>query len=84
MPLSMLLFATCIISLLINLNRKLQGIKARHNSTKTTTIAYADDITIIIRHPDEIDDIREILQDYMKATGAHLNENKFLALVLEA
>jgi len=75
-PLSMLLIETCINPLLINLDRKLQGIKVRHNSNKTTAIAYADDITIIIRHPDEIDDIREILQDYMKATGAHINENK--------
>ena len=62
----MLLFATCIKHLLINLDRKLQGIKVRRNSTKTTATAYAD-ITII-RHPAEIDDTREILRDYIKAT----------------
>jgi len=78
----MLLFSTCINPLLIDLDRKLQGIKVRRNSNKTTAIEYADDITIIVRHPDEIDDIREILQYYMKATDSHINANISRALAL--
>jgi len=47
-PLSMLLLALCMNPLLINLDKTLNGIYIRHNSTKTTTITYADDITIIV------------------------------------
>jgi len=46
-PLSMMLFAACINPLLITLDKRLQGAKVSHPSTKTTAIAYADDITIV-------------------------------------
>jgi len=81
-PLSMLLFALCINPLLINLDKKLNGLYIRHNSTKTTAIAYADDITIVITQPEEIDTIQEMLHDCMHATGARINTNKSRALVL--
>jgi len=76
----MLLFSICINPLPINLDRRLQGIKIRPNINKTTTIAYADDVAIIIRHHGETDDIRQILD----VTGANINENKSHALVLGA
>jgi len=78
----MLLFATCINPLLTTLDKWLKGIKVNHNSHKTTAIAYADDVTIVIRHPEEIDIIREILHNYMKATGANIKETKSSALAL--
>jgi len=64
--------------LLINLDKKLNGIYIRYNSTKTMAIAYADDIKIIIiiTQPEEIDNIKETLHDYMHATGARINVNK--------
>ena len=68
--------------LLINLDKKLNGIYIRHNSTKTTAIAYADDITIIVTQPEEIDTIKETLHDYMHATGARINVNKSRAIAL--
>ena len=81
-PLSMLLFAACINPLLYNFERKLQGVNIRQNSKKTTAIAYADDVTIIMRHQGEIEVIKEILHDYMKASGARININKSSALAL--
>ena len=51
-PLSMLLFALCINPLLINLDKKLSGVYIRRNSTKTTAIAYVDDITTVITQPE--------------------------------
>jgi hypothetical protein len=54
----MILFALCVNPLLIKLDSKLQGIKVRHNITKWTAVVYADDITIFITHPSEIDAIK--------------------------
>ena len=51
--------------LLIKLDSKLHRIKVRHNTTKTTAVAYADDITIFITHPSEIDEIKVTLHEYM-------------------
>jgi len=80
-PLSMMLFAACINPLLITLDKRLQGVKVSHPSTKTTAKAYADDITIVLRH-EEIDEVRGILNDYMNASGANINEYKSCALAL--
>jgi len=82
-PLSMLLFAVCKNHLLITLDKRLQGKKVTYPSIETTAIAYTDDITIGLRGPEEIDEVREILHDYMKATGANINEYKSYALALE-
>jgi len=68
--------------LLINLDKKLNGICIRHNSTKTTVIAYADDITTIVTQPEEIDTIKETLHDCVHAAGARINVNKSLQLPL--
>ena len=54
----MILIALCINPLLIKLDSKLHGIKVRPNTNKTTVVAYADDITIFITHPSEIDEIK--------------------------
>jgi len=81
-PLSMLLFALCINPFLINLDKKLKGIYIRHNSTNTTAIAYADDITIIVTQTEEIDIIKETLHDYIQTTGARINANKSRAIAL--
>jgi len=78
----MILFALCVNPLLIKLDSKLQGIKVRHNITKSTAVAYADDITIFITHPSEIDAIKETLHEYMQATGARINEDKSRATAL--
>ena len=66
-PLSMMPFAARINPLLITLDKRLQGVKVSHPSTKTTAIAYADDITIVLRRHEEIDEVRGILNDYMNA-----------------
>jgi len=72
----------CVNPLLIKLDSKLHGIEVRNNSTKTTAAAYADDITIFITHPSEIDEIKETLHEYMQVTGARINEKKSRAFAL--
>ena len=59
-PLSILLFVLCINPLLINLDKKLKCVYIRHNSARTTAIAYADDITIIVTKPEEVDTINPL------------------------
>ena len=83
-PLSMLLFAAHINPLLITLDKRLQGIKGTSPGIKTTAIAYADDMTIVLRRPEEIDEVRERLHDYMKVTRANINEHKSCAPALGA
>jgi len=78
----MLLFALCINSLLINLDKKLQGLKLGSRGAKTTAIAYADDITIIATRPEDIDIIQETLLDYKIATGARISSHKSRAITL--
>ena len=70
----MILFALCIKPLFIKLDSKLHGTRVRHNTTKTTAVAYADDITIFIKHPSETDEIKETFHEYMQAICARLNE----------
>jgi len=78
----MLLFALRINPLLINLDKKLNGLYIRHNSTKTTAVAFADDM-IIVTQPEETDNIKEILHDYMRATCSRINTNKSRAIALD-
>jgi hypothetical protein len=68
--------------LLINLDKKLEGVYIRRNSAKTTAIEHADDITIIVTKPEEVDTIKYILHDYMLVTGAHINVIKSHAIAL--
>ena len=65
---------------LINLDKKLKGVFIRHNSARTTAIAYADDITIIVTKPEEVNTIKDTLHDYMQTTGSHINVNKSHAI----
>ena len=81
-PLSSILFAICINPLLTTLDAKLQGIKLSQRSKKIAVIAYADDVTIILRHPHEINVVQSTLNDYSKSTGAKLNYRKSQALAL--
>ena len=80
--LSILPFALCTNHLLINLDKKLNGIYIRHNSTKTTTVAYVDGIVIIVTQPEVIDIIKETIQDYMHATATCISANKSRAISL--
>jgi hypothetical protein len=47
-PLSMQLYDLCLNPLLCMLDEKLNGIRLRHRSKKTTVVAYADDVTILV------------------------------------
>ena len=83
-PLSMLLFAVCVDPLLHRLEQHLCGIRIRRGSRKIAVIAYADDITVLLTSPEEIDTVMTIIQQYERATGAKLNLGKSKALATGA
>jgi len=62
--------------------KKLQGLELGSHGARTTVIAYADDITIIVTRPQDIDIIQEALHDYEKATVARINSHKSGAITL--
>jgi hypothetical protein len=63
------------------LDRKLQGIRIGPKRPKTT-IAYADDVTILITTPDEIQVIQDALLCYQNASGAVINLAKSKAMAV--
>ena len=55
------------------LGERLNRIQLRRRSKKTTVGAYADDVTIFVSSPADIQLIREALTCYQAASGARLN-----------
>jgi hypothetical protein len=68
-PLTMTLFVICLNPPLNALEKKLTGIKIGRCGTKTSVIAYADDVTTVVSKPEDIPIVREILTTYEEATG---------------
>jgi hypothetical protein len=72
-PLSMTLFTICINPLIYLLEQKLRCIRVNWRQRKKAVIAYADDVTVLVKAPEEIATIEEALRSYEEATGAKLN-----------
>jgi hypothetical protein len=75
-PLSMLLYTICLNPLINMLDKLLRGVQIDPRQKKTTTVAYADDVSIIITDPADIPNIKNALQCYQEASGAQLNIGK--------
>jgi hypothetical protein len=83
-PLSMLLFAVCVDPLLHRIEQSLRGIRFRRGRRTFSVIAYADDVTVILTSPDELEMVMAAVHHYEKATGAKLNIRKTKALTIRA
>jgi len=81
-PLSMILFVLCLNSLLYYLDERLQIIRAHGTQWKTTVIAYADDISILVTSEEDVRTVRDAIACYEKATGATLNVASSSALAV--
>jgi hypothetical protein len=82
LPISTLLFASCVDLLLRILDQKLTGIRIGKRARKTALVAYADDINIFVTTPTDIPIISDAIKCYKKATGARLNTRKSKVLVV--
>jgi len=78
----MLFFTLCLDPLLCMLDDKLNASMTRSRKKRTTVIAYADDVTIIVRSPEEIPTVQEALFCYEAMSGARLNIQKSKTLAL--
>jgi hypothetical protein len=69
-PLSMVLYALCLLSLLSMLDQGLQGVRVGRGKRCQPVLAYADDVTVFVTHPAEFTKIRQAIHYFEKATGA--------------
>lgn len=74
-PMSMLLFALVLNTLICLLERHFWGVRIVYRTKKTTVVAYADNVTIFVRSPADIFVIGYLLT-YEGATGVLLNIRK--------
>jgi hypothetical protein len=64
------------------LDEKLSGIKTDPQNKKTTTVAYADDVTILVTSQNEKQMIKETINCYEEASGTKVNLEKSKALAI--
>jgi GTP cyclohydrolase FolE2 len=79
-PLSMALFALCINPLIQCLEENLQGVRFNRGQRMVAVVAYAENITILVKASEDIERLKEIIQCYERAMGARLNFRKSQAL----
>jgi len=80
-PLSMPLF-TCLNPLLCMIDENLAATHSGPHNKRTAVIAYADDVTTILRSPKDIPIVQEALRCYEDASGAKLDTEKSKAMAL--
>ena len=68
--------------LLTTLETILTGSRIERRQVKTTVIAYADDVTILVSAPQDIHKIQSAMQKYEAAYGARINFKKSQAMAL--
>jgi hypothetical protein len=72
-PPSMLLFTLCLDPLLSALHDRLTASSKGRQKYRTAVIAYADDITIILRSPKDAAIVQEEIRNYEAASGAKMS-----------
>jgi len=81
-PLSMILFVLCLNPLSYYLDERLQGLRAHGTQRKTTVIAYADDVSILVTSQVDVRTVRGAMACYEKAIGTTLNVAKSSAFAV--
>jgi len=81
-PLSMQLYTLCLNPLLHILEEKLAGVRIGRVRSKTVTVAYADDITVLLTTPADVQKLQDTLHVYEEPTGARMNTHKSRALAV--
>ena len=59
--LSMILFALCLNPLILYLDERLQGLRVHWRQKKTTVVAYADEVSILVTLPEDVRVINEAI-----------------------
>ena len=80
--LSMTLFTLFVNPLLVLLTQSLPGVRIGHGNTQTSVTKYANDITLLLTNPEDLQVAMELIQEYGRAMGARLNIRKSKALAV--
>jgi hypothetical protein len=72
----MLLYAICLSPLLSTLDKQLTGLGIGKRRARTSIIACAGDVTILVTSPSGIQKIHDALHSYEEATGEKVNIRK--------
>jgi len=72
-PVSMILFALVLNPLIYVLKRDLTGNRIVQRTTKTAVVTYANDFTIFMKAPADIQINGDLALTYIRAKGARLN-----------
>jgi hypothetical protein len=83
-PLSMLLFALCIDPFIRRLEEEIGRCRRNTHGRREVVVAYADDVTIILRAPAELAVVDKVTREFELASGALLNTTKSKALGIGA
>ena len=78
----MLLYVLCLNPLLSTLDKHLTGLCIGRGRARTWLIAYADDVTILVTSPSDIQKIQDPLQCHEEATGAKVKTGKSRAVAI--
>ena len=81
-PLSMALYALCLHPLLGMLDHSLRGLQIGRGKRYQQVLAYADDITTFVTHPEDFQKIITAIKSFERATGAILNPHKSKAMAI--
>jgi hypothetical protein len=79
---STLLFAVCLDPLPRKINDAKKACRPARHRNKMITVAYVDDVTLILRSAQEIQIVQEAILLYERASGAVINYHKSKALAL--
>jgi len=79
---SMILYAFCLNPLLKMLEEKLPVNQIGRRALRTSVVAYADDVTIVVKSPRDLPVMSDATRRYERVSGAYLNprESKSLAI----
>jgi hypothetical protein len=80
--LSMLAYTMCVNPLLHRLEQCLTGVRIGRGGEPTKLVAYADDITLVITRPEEVEKVQEEIHNYEQASGVEVNKAKSKALAV--
>jgi hypothetical protein len=75
-PLSMTLYTLCLYLFLLDLERRLPGVRLDRGSRPVSVVAYTYDVTVFLTTASDISTMEEAIRQFEKASGARLNPHK--------
>jgi hypothetical protein len=75
-------FTVCLDPLIRTINDNIKACRPARHRQKAVTVAYVDDVSLILRSTQEDHIVKQAINLYERATGAKINFHKSKALAL--